>query len=320
MSFLKRIVYVIVLLPLLTGCPDKGTNGGGWHVIERIGSFGMDKLQFDEPCGIRVEWAPVPFGVSIFVADYGNDRIQIISLNPNYDTVIAIGEEGNDLGQFNGPIDIAVTRINPLDINRPPPENLNIYVADSKNHRIQKFDFFGSFITSWGSFGTDTGQFNTPIGIDVDYDENVYVVDSGNHRIQVFDSIGVFKMMWGHFGEENSQFNTPMDITTLNNLANNTLFGTAVSDYGNNRIQIFDQNGDFMKKINNIPEPKGISGIELGFDVVSGKKIYSYYLPTDHLSYKWITEMKSPYDNYDGHYITDRENHQIYWYENTNTY
>ena len=35
-----------------------------------------------------------------------------------------------------------------------------VYVADSNNDRIQKFDINGNFIKSWGSMGTGDGQFD----------------------------------------------------------------------------------------------------------------------------------------------------------------
>ena len=70
----------------------------------------------------------------------------------------------------------------------------NIYVADGYgNARVAKFDKHGKFIKSWGSKGTETGQFNTVHGIAIDAQGNVYVADSGNKRIQVFDSDGTFK-------------------------------------------------------------------------------------------------------------------------------
>jgi DNA-binding beta-propeller fold protein YncE len=70
----------------------------------------------------------------------------------------------------------------------------NIYVADGYgNARVAKFDKHGKFIKSWGSRGTDTGQFSTVHGIAIDAQGNVYVADSGNKRIQVFDGEGTFK-------------------------------------------------------------------------------------------------------------------------------
>jgi DNA-binding beta-propeller fold protein YncE len=70
----------------------------------------------------------------------------------------------------------------------------NIYVADGYgNSRIAKFDKNGKFVKSWGSRGSENGQFNIAHGIAVDAQGNVYVADSGNKRIQVFDGDGNFK-------------------------------------------------------------------------------------------------------------------------------
>jgi sugar lactone lactonase YvrE len=71
----------------------------------------------------------------------------------------------------------------------------NIYVADGvgANARVAKFDKNGKFIKSWGSRGTESGQFNVVHGIAIDAQGNVYVADSGNKRIQVFDGDGTFK-------------------------------------------------------------------------------------------------------------------------------
>jgi NHL repeat len=70
----------------------------------------------------------------------------------------------------------------------------DIYIADGfGNSRIAKFDKHGKFLKSWGSRGSDPGQFNTPHGIAIDAQGNVYVADTGNKRIQVFDGEGAFK-------------------------------------------------------------------------------------------------------------------------------
>ena len=61
-----------------------------------------------------------------------------------------------------------------------------MYVVDSENHRIQKFDNNGNFITKWGSRGTGDGQFNWATYIAIDSSDNVYIPDYENNRIQVF--------------------------------------------------------------------------------------------------------------------------------------
>jgi hypothetical protein len=74
----------------------------------------------------------------------------------------------------------------------------NIYVADGVtmnggNARVAKFDKDGHFIKSWGSRGSETGQFNSLRGIALDAQGNVYVADAGNKRIQVFSDDGTYK-------------------------------------------------------------------------------------------------------------------------------
>ncbi|MEO7145178.1 MAG: peptidyl-alpha-hydroxyglycine alpha-amidating lyase family protein [Bryobacteraceae bacterium] len=70
----------------------------------------------------------------------------------------------------------------------------NIFVADGYgNARIAKFDKHGKFLKSWGSKGTEEGQFEIPHSLAVDAQGNVYVADLGNRRIQVFDNSGAFK-------------------------------------------------------------------------------------------------------------------------------
>jgi len=66
------------------------------------------------------------------------------------------------------------------------------YVIDSGNYRVQQFDKNRTFVRSWGSFGTDDGQFALPIGIETDAAGNVYVYDDGPGDVQEFDPDGAF--------------------------------------------------------------------------------------------------------------------------------
>jgi NHL repeat len=86
----------------------------------------------------------------------------------------------------------------------------NIYIADGfGNSRIAKFDKHGKFIKSWGSKGTDPGQFDTPHSLAIDAKGNVYVADSGNKRIQVFDGEGTFKTQIANIGSPAALCITP---------------------------------------------------------------------------------------------------------------
>ena len=61
-----------------------------------------------------------------------------------------------------------------------------VYVVDSGNHRVQKFEPNGTYLCSWGNRGLTEGQLNFPSGIAVDKEGSVYVIDSGNHRLTKF--------------------------------------------------------------------------------------------------------------------------------------
>lgn len=113
----------------------------------------------------------------------------------------------------------------------------NIYVADTGNHRVQKFTCNGESLTRWGSQGSGNGQFQSPYGIAADAAGNVYVADRDNHRIQKFDSNGQFIASWGTRGPEKGQLNYPHDVAT--DAAGNVY----VADTNNNRIQKFTGEG-----------------------------------------------------------------------------
>lgn len=66
----------------------------------------------------------------------------------------------------------------------------NIYVLDSGNHRIQKFDPEGNFLASFGRHGQGPGEFQYPQSIDLDPEGNLYVSDSGNQKIQIIKPDG----------------------------------------------------------------------------------------------------------------------------------
>lgn len=69
----------------------------------------------------------------------------------------------------------------------------NIFISDGYvNSRIAKYDKHGNWITQWGSYGSEPGQFKLPHSMDADRDGNIYVADRTNRRIQVFDSDGNF--------------------------------------------------------------------------------------------------------------------------------
>lgn len=77
---------------------------------------------------------------------------------------------------------------NPRDLVRD--KEGNIYIADSGNFRVQKFDKNGVYMTTIGRKGQGPGEFLGIIAIDIDKNDNIFVSDVGNSRIQVFSTEG----------------------------------------------------------------------------------------------------------------------------------
>ena len=74
------------------------------------------------------------------------------------------------------------------------PKTGELYVSDGYgNARVHKYSPDGKLLFSWGSPGTDPGEFNIVHNIATDSEGYVYVADRENHRIQVFDSNGKFE-------------------------------------------------------------------------------------------------------------------------------
>src|SRR5215203_4589524 len=109
----------------------------------------------------------------------------------------------------------------------------NVYVSDTDNDRIQKFNSSGDFITRWGGSGTSNGQISEPRGLAIDSSGNVYVADSGNNRIQKFNASGGFISKWGSLGSGDGQFISPLGV------AIDSSGNVYVADSGNNCIQKF---------------------------------------------------------------------------------
>ncbi len=215
------------------------------------------------------------------------------------------GSSGSEDGLFNMPRGAAVD------------SDGNVYVADTNNHRIQKFDSLGKFLGWWGlnddgntgwhkpdsgtvgDYGSENGAFRSPWGVAVDSDNNVYVADTSNHRIQKFDSDGGFIMKLGSFGTGDGELWLPYDVAVD---ADGYIY---VVDSFNHRIQKFGSDGDFKGWIglNNL----GVAGWhEPGTDTrgVSGSGDGQFYFPRG-----------IAVDSDGNVYVADTNNHRIQKYD-----
>jgi hypothetical protein len=78
----------------------------------------------------------------------------------------------------------------PNDIDFDTSDNL--YLTNSYGDRIQKYTSAGTFISQFGTAGSNKGEMNGPQGVAVDNNGNVYVMDAYNNRIQKFRQGGPY--------------------------------------------------------------------------------------------------------------------------------
>ena len=192
------------------------------HKISRTDLQGMWKMYIDFGGATR--------NAVFFVQGFPTEDINTVSLikfsKPRLLTTLGPNENAN----FKNPRAIATDSAD------------DIYVVDSGNSQIKKFDSGGKLVLSWGSFGGGNGQFKNPSGVLVDQ-KYVFIADTGNARIQKFDKNGTFVLAWGMYGDGHGLFHTPVALAEDRN---GDLF---VSDSGADRIQIFDLNGRYKDEI-----------------------------------------------------------------------
>lgn len=146
----------------------------------------------------------------------------------------------------------------------------NVWVTDfavneegTKGHQVHKFSSDGELLMSLGTAGqagNDSMHFNQPNDVVVGPNGNIYVADghSGQGmitreqleegrangqtaRIMKFDPQGNFLMQWGELGLDHGDFRTPhaLDFDSEGRLW--------VADRGNHRLEVFDQDGNYLE-------------------------------------------------------------------------
>ena len=125
----------------------------------------------------------------------------------------------------------------------------NIWLTDVGLHQIFKFSHDGKLLIKLGVAkvpGNDSLHFNLPTDIAVADDGSFYVSDGyGNSRVVKFSSTGKYIKAWGTYGNKPGEFMIPHGIAIDQN---NTIY---VADRQNNRIQLFDTAGNFLKELKN---------------------------------------------------------------------
>ncbi len=174
---------------------------------------------------------------TLYVLDTGNNRV--LHISPEGELLQVWGEYGTadagdaPAGFFNEPWGIGIS------------SGGDVFVADTWNHRIQKFSPEGKYLASWGHFGQmeTPDAFWGPRDVAVDKNGHVYVSDTGNKRIVVFDLDGQFITEFGEVGLLDGQFDEPSGLA-LDQEGN-----LYVADTWNQRVQVFSPDQDGIAQV-----------------------------------------------------------------------
>ena len=152
----------------------------------------------------------------IYIADYLNSRIQVVSFAGKF--LRRFGQ-----GILRSPWGIAVTED-------------NVFVTDSDLHALFHFskkDY--KLVRRTGTKGRGEGQLDYPSGLCIDYNGDVYLAESHSRRVSVFSKdLNFLKHLF------TQQLRNPCDVKVTPN-------SLVVLDWSPNRIHFFSRSGALLR-------------------------------------------------------------------------
>ncbi len=147
---------------------------------------------------------------------------------------------------------------NPMDMAFGPDNTVYIvnrsFESRSDGTRINLWRFTEEgeeYITEFGSYGEQPGQFRWPMAIALDKDVNVYVSDEWLHRITIYNRDGEYLSHWGTHGSGDGELDRPSGLAISKD---QTLY---VVDSQNHRVQKFTLDGRFISKFGTFGDGPG---------------------------------------------------------------
>ncbi len=130
----------------------------------------------------------------MYVADYGNHRIQRFDRNLSFISSFSTRDDPDPGVRFGYPRSVAQSRFGP------------IFLVDGENRRILKINSSGEVEKAFGDIGGGEGRLESPSRIRLGDDDHAYVLDGS--RIVVFDIFGNYSGTLG-----NRVFRHPRSLT-----------------------------------------------------------------------------------------------------------
>ena len=179
------------------------------------------------------------FGRVSAVATDSAGEVYVFQRGADADPIIVFDKDGKYLRSWGRDLDFG--NEHGLRVDRDD----NVWITDNGNHQVMKFDREGKLLLTLGvrgESGEDDKHFYRPADITFGPDGSVYVADGyGNARVVKFSPKGEYITAWGQHGTGESEFNI------VHSAAADSTGTIYVSDRENNRIQIFDADGKFLR-------------------------------------------------------------------------
>ncbi len=140
------------------------------HLWNFIGGYGWEINAFDDPVDIFAD------PLRVFVTDKNNHRIQRFDKNLNFIFQFYTRDSEIEEERFGLPFSAISSNLG------------DVYILDSENIRILKFDLFGNFIQQIGGYDYGSFSLSDPKQLAVSMQNEIYVLD-GNY-IYIYDNYG----------------------------------------------------------------------------------------------------------------------------------
>ena len=132
-------------------------------------------------------------------------------------------------------------QLKPYDVSIGLDDQIVVLDWSRDSHRVVILNKEGELIKSFGSKGSQDGQFDKPFGVDVDGEGRIIVSDTHNYRIQVFENDGSFIRSFGSRGSSENQFYFPYGVVVDRD------GNIVVCDCGNHQIKVVDIEGNLIR-------------------------------------------------------------------------
>lgn len=147
-------------------------------------------------------------------------------------------------------------------------EKKEIWVVETKAHRIAVLNEKGELIKRIGSRGNAPGEFNYPTHIWINSKGNIYINDAMNFRIQVLNPEGAVISVFGEAGDASGYLARPKGIATDS-------FGNIyVVDALFHVVQVFDIKGNLLYKFGKQGHGNGEFWLPSGIFIDASDTIY----------------------------------------------